>query len=116
MKIYYGKNDNFIDVTDICIQRLLNNNIITIPKCDHTRAAYFSYVVPEVHKDIIIVTPDNKVYVYSEHYVVSINLATNAISQNENMIEHMQNKKVAILFFGLTRSIKNTRINKRKFI
>ena len=32
MKIYYGIRDNIIDVTQICYNKLLVNNTITIPK------------------------------------------------------------------------------------
>ena len=42
MKIYYGIIDNSIDVTNICIEKLLNDNIIEIPDGDVNRSNYFT--------------------------------------------------------------------------
>ena len=42
MKIKYGLSNNNIDVTAICKEKLLTNNIITIPKGDHNRAYLFT--------------------------------------------------------------------------
>lgn len=42
MKIYYGTVDNSIDITDICLTKLLHNNIIRIPNGDNFRAYYFT--------------------------------------------------------------------------
>ena len=41
MIIKYGIVDNNIDVTDICYNKLCNNNIITIHEGDHNREKYF---------------------------------------------------------------------------
>ena len=42
MKITYGIIDTNIDVTEICLNKLLNNDIITIPSNDFTRANVFT--------------------------------------------------------------------------
>lgn len=107
MKIYYGKNANVIDVTQICMNKLMSNNIITIPKGDTIRDSYFSDPLPGIHKDILIFK-DTKLYNYDEHSVISINLCTNHISTDTCMIKELYNKKVAILFFGLTRTLGRT--------
>ena len=43
IKIFYGiSQDNSIDVTDICLDRLRINNIINIPCTESTRATIFT--------------------------------------------------------------------------
>jgi hypothetical protein len=42
MKILYGLIDNNIDVTEICLSKLLNNNIIIIPNGDTNRGNHFT--------------------------------------------------------------------------
>ena len=42
MRIYYGITDSQIDVTHICLLKLTNNNIITIPSGDGNRSHYFT--------------------------------------------------------------------------
>jgi hypothetical protein len=42
MKIFYGTSNNSIDVTDICLSKLANNNIITIPSGNTNRTRYFT--------------------------------------------------------------------------
>ena len=93
MKIYYGKNENIFDVTDICTQRLLTNNIIYIPEGDHARAAYFSDVIPDIHKDIIIVI-NNETYTYDEYYIIKINLTTNEVSATKNLLNTLHSELI----------------------
>ena len=42
MKILYGTKRKNIDVTEICFNKLSNNNIITIPSNDSVRIEYFT--------------------------------------------------------------------------
>jgi len=42
MIIKYGLNDDNIDVTSICYDKLRSDNLIVIPNSDHTRAKYFT--------------------------------------------------------------------------
>jgi hypothetical protein len=103
MKIFYGKDNRVIDITNICITKLRKNNIVIIPKGDLTRDALFTDPIPGIHKDIIIVF--NDMYnVYDELTPISINVITNEVS----IYNPMKNKKVAILFFGLTRTLGKT--------
>ena len=91
MKIYYGKNESIVDVTDICINRLLTDNIINIPEGDHARAAYFSDVIPGIHKDIIIVI-NNERYTYDEYHIIKINLTTTEVSATKNVLNTLHSK------------------------
>ena len=54
MKIYYGIEDNHIDVTEVCLSKLLSNNIITIPPQDNNRAYYFGDPIYGTLKQIFI--------------------------------------------------------------
>ena len=54
MKIFYGITNNSIDVTNICLDKLTQNNIIIIPYGDHNRAAFFTDPLPRGPKKIII--------------------------------------------------------------
>ena len=54
MRIYYGITDSQIDVTHICLLKLTNNNIITIPSGDGNRSHYFTDPLFGIHKKIII--------------------------------------------------------------
>lgn len=54
VKIFYGAGDKFIDVTSICIEKLMNNRMITIPAGDISRAIYFTDPIYGVVKQIII--------------------------------------------------------------
>jgi hypothetical protein len=59
MKIYYGIENNNVNVTDICLNKLLKDNIITIPLGDHNRAKYFGDPVYGIKKKIFISINDN---------------------------------------------------------
>ena len=54
MKIEYGIINQLIDVTTICIERLLKNNVITIPIGDNNRANYFTDPLPGILKIVCI--------------------------------------------------------------
>jgi len=79
MRIYYGTFTNSIDVTDICLSKLLTNNVITIPFSDSNRARYFSDPLVGIHKSVIININD-ELSEYDEYQIVKINLDTYTIS------------------------------------
>jgi len=81
MKIYYGVINNLVDVTDICIQKLLENNIITIPAGDFDRANFFGDHIFGTLKSVFIQNNDdyNKVE-YHDSYIIKINITDNSIS------------------------------------
>jgi FkbM family methyltransferase len=76
MKIYYGVIDNSIDVTNICIEKLMQNNMIIIPSGDLNRASYFTDPLFGIHKKIII--EDNGIInEYDEFTQIQINIINN---------------------------------------
>ena len=91
MKIYYGTTNMRIDVTNICLSKLTNNNIITIPSGDQNRANYFSDPLHGILKKIIIINDDISSE-YDELTQIKINLINNTITTiNENDINNKIN-------------------------
>ena len=58
MIIKYGTRDKNIDITDICIDKLCNDNIICIPKEDGKRNEYFDDPYFGVFKSVFIIKGD----------------------------------------------------------
>ena len=79
MKILYGLIDNNINVTEICLSKMLHNNIITIPSGDSNRANYFIDPLPNILKKIFIKIND-KLTEYDDSYIVKINITDYTIS------------------------------------
>ena len=78
MLIYYGISNNLIDVTDICIEKLMENDIITIPSGDSDRAFYFTDHLFGVHKKIIIKNI-NDISEYDEYIQLKIDILNNKL-------------------------------------
>ena len=93
MKIYYGILNQVIDVTNICIEKLTLNNIITIPYGDGNRAYYFSDPLYGIHKKIIIEN-DGIITEYDEFVQLKINLLNNTITSTNDI--HINNRTAAI--------------------
>lgn len=74
MQIFYGSSEVWIDVTDICREKLICNDSITIPSGDSKRAYYFTDPLPGVLKKIRIDMID-----YDDVYTICINTVTNEI-------------------------------------
>ena len=64
MKILYGVVIKFTDVTDICYNKLFDNNIIKIPCTDLKRAQYFGDPIYGTLKKIFIIDEDNNITEY----------------------------------------------------
>lgn len=79
MKIFYGNNNSFIDVSNICLTKLLFNNIIIIPSGDINRSNYFTDPIYGILKKIIILI-DNKLLEYEDFYTIKINILDNSIT------------------------------------
>ena len=79
MKITYGITNNTIDVTDICIEKLTKNNIITIPQGASNRTQYFTDPLYGVHKFIFIENNDI-INEYNEFIQIKINIIDNTIT------------------------------------
>ena len=80
MKILYGIFGNTIDVTTICLSKLLNNNnMIIIPSGDINRAIYFPDPIFETLKKIFIMT-DYDVTEYDDFYTIKIDITNNTVT------------------------------------
>jgi FkbM family methyltransferase len=86
MKIFYGIDNNNIDVTSICFSKLNYNNIITIPSGETSRSALFTDPTYGILKKIIIFN-DDKLVSYEHFYTIKIDILNNTITtQHENDI------------------------------
>jgi len=93
MKIYYGADNHYIDVTDICARKVNDNNIITIPCGDHSRAAHFTDPIFGTKKKIVI-EHNGIITNYDDSYTIRINLLTAEISKR---CEHDVNTKISLI-------------------
>jgi len=91
MKILYGLIDNNIDVTEICLSKMLHNNVITIPNGDNNRANYFTDPLPNILKKIFIKINDNLTE-YDVSYTIKINITDFTIA---TISENDVNNKIA---------------------
>jgi FkbM family methyltransferase len=79
MKILYGIPTNNIDVTSVCLSKLMHDGIITIPSGDANRATYFTDPIFGTLKKIIII--NNEITTtYDSIYTIKINLLNNTIN------------------------------------
>lgn len=94
MKISYGIKDNSIDVTNICIEKLTKNNIITIPYGDINRGNYFTDPLYGVLK-IIIIENNGIITEYDDCIQIQINTLDNTINTTtENEINNIINNTI----------------------
>jgi hypothetical protein len=82
MRIFYGVYNILLDVTNICLTKLMHTNIITIPSSDYTRANYFGDPIVGTIKKIFILN-DNVLQEYSDNYVIFINTINNTVSTSD---------------------------------
>ena len=84
MKITYGLKDNNIDITNNCLYKLSNNNIITIPSNDVNRSRLFTDPISGVLKKIFILMNDT-LFEYDDTVQIKINIIDKTIiTINEN--------------------------------
>jgi FkbM family methyltransferase len=93
MQIKYGINNINIDVTNICFNKLFQNNIITIPSGDHNRAYYFTDPIVGVLKKIYIII-DNNTTEYDHTQTIKIDITTQTITTQttQAIINDIDNK------------------------
>jgi FkbM family methyltransferase len=84
MKIIYGLADKTVDVTTICMTKLMKNNIITIPSGDDTRAGIFSDPIFGTVKKIFILN-DSISTEYDANLTIKINITDNTIHSISNL-------------------------------
>jgi len=101
IKIFYGISSNYMDVTNICFEKLTRNDIITIPMNDNCRASYFGDNFYGILKKIFILHND-LITEYNENFKIEIDIKKNIITTiNENDInEKLKNiqSKLSILY------------------
>ena len=85
MNIYYGIDQQYKDVTDICISKLNINNNIVIPSGDFERAKIFGDHLLGQKKNIKIIFSDKEL-IYDEKYILRICL--------NNMMLHTINTEI----------------------
>ena len=90
MNIYYGIRSNKIDVTDICLDKLIKNNVIYIPSGDLNRSALFTDPIYGVHKYIIILN-NNVLTEYDEFTELTINII-DKINELDKKLTDIHNK------------------------
>jgi FkbM family methyltransferase len=82
--ILYGIKDNRRDVSEICLNKLCYNNIISIPCNDHTRAKFFTDHIPGIEKKIFIVVNTIETE-YDQTHIIKINMSNfTIIAINDN--------------------------------
>ena len=82
LQILYGTNEKKINVTNICLEELLENNIITIPAGDLNRSYYFTDPLSGIVKNIYVIINEIE-NEYSVSSVVSIDIS-NLNIENKN--------------------------------
>ena len=84
MKITYGISSNNIDVTQICLERLIKQGIIKIPATEQVRANYFTDPLHNILKSIFIEINNNIVeYDYTKEIYIDVN--NNEVYTQENV-------------------------------
>lgn len=79
MKILYGTLEKTIDVTEICFNKLNDNNIITIPIDDKLRSSIFSDPVVGVKKKIFILNMEKFTLEFGDKQMIKINIENKTI-------------------------------------
>ena len=86
MNIFYGVNSNFLNVTHICIEKLMINDNIIIPCNDIDRCKYFGDHIPGVLKYIKIVDKNNFVSYFYENEEINVSLNSDLSSRDSIQI------------------------------
>ena len=97
--LFYGIDGNKKDVTEICFNQLMRDNIITIPNCDHARSAIFGDHVPGIEKKIFVIIEETE-YEYDMHNTVKINTF-------DSTIQSYHFKPILFIFYGTVENKKN---------
>ena len=79
MKFFYGIENNYVDITNIVLEKCLKNNIINIPLSDTEKANIFGDHILGVLKDIKVIFDDNTVKIYKSNSQIYFELIDNKI-------------------------------------
>lgn len=94
MKITYGNENNFIDVTSICFSKLKKNGKIIIPFGDVIRSTFFTDPLFNVYKSIFIEDDVGVKTQYNQNVQIEIDASTNTVVGITDL--HIYNKLIAI--------------------
>ena len=89
MKIKYGIKNNNIDVTDICLKKLVIDGIIVIPSGDMVRASYFTDPLKGVLKSIFIEHGET-ISEYKDYQKIQIEIEKNTIEEDTNFEKKLE--------------------------
>lgn len=81
-EIYYGIEENKINITEICLKKSFNDNIL-IPSTDVNRSKIFGDPIVGTVKYIFIVDENETTTKYDDTQCILINLQTNTIETNK---------------------------------
>ena len=79
MIIKYGISNNNIDVTEICFDKLLINNVLKIPSGETNREYWFTDPLPGILKKIFILNNDNILEEYDDTIEIHYNIVDNSL-------------------------------------
>ena len=84
---YYGVGNKCLDITHIVYNKCIKNNILYVPNEDITRAILFGDPLPGIVKNIFVHDiQNNKKNIIYPQMDITINLNTNEVVLNENII------------------------------
>jgi len=89
MKILYGLGKDSIDVTVVCYEKLMKDNIIRIPDTEHSRFLLFTDPLYGKVKEITVIN-NQEVTVYDHTKTVFIDTIQGKIYENNDLPEHIQ--------------------------
>ena len=89
MKILYGLGKDSIDVTVVCYEKLMKDNIIRIPDTEHSRFLLFTDPLYGKVKEITVIN-NQEVNVYDHTKTIFIDTLQGKIYENDDLPEHIQ--------------------------
>ena len=91
MKITYGIINNNIDVTEICLNKLMRNNIITIPSGDCRRSDIFTDPIPNILKKIfILMDKDETLSEFEQDVIIKVNTIDKTITTDKFLFKKLE--------------------------
>jgi FkbM family methyltransferase len=91
MLILYGTKNNYINVTDVCFQNLLKDEIITIPSRDINRANLFTDPCIGLQKKIFIIDNLDLLHEFNDTMQITINTMEKKIIFNYDVDYRLYN-------------------------
>ena len=82
MKVLYGLPTNRIDVTTICLENLVIDNIMSIPSDDILRESYFTDPAVGYLKSVFIIDGQGNEYRFNDTYEVQVDMSNKTIAYN----------------------------------